>query len=76
MIVECPHEEHAVLVDGHYISLGRDTKGRLLAIITKGHPNAGDQKVEVCSAHVVKNRMEAADWFGKSLTEKPWLPRS
>ena len=76
MIVECPQEENAVKIDGHYISLGRDTKGRLLALITIGHPNAGDKHVVVCSVHVVKDRKEATDWFAKSLTEKPWLPRS
>lgn len=76
MIVECPKEGHATKIAGHYVSLGRAQDGRLLALITEGHPNAGDEKVTVCSVHVVQDRKEAAEWFAKELTEKPWLPRS
>jgi hypothetical protein len=75
MIVECPRENQSVLIGDYYISLGRDESGRLLAIVTKGHPNAGDNKVEVCDIEIVKNLEEAAEWFTKSLTEKPWIPR-
>jgi len=75
MIVEYPYEGQTVMIDDYYISLGRNDEGYLLAIITKGHPNAGDKNVEVCDVQVVNNRNEAAEWFAESLTEKPWLPR-
>lgn len=71
----CPKEGHATLVDGHYISLGRDSRGRLLAIITEGHPNAGDAETVVCSVHTVKDSLEATVWFAEQLIDKPWLPR-
>lgn len=68
----CPDENEAVLADGHYLSLGRDKKGRLLAIITKGHPGIGNGKTEVCDVEIVEDRKAAAAWFAESLVWKPW----
>lgn len=68
----CPDENQAVEVDGHTLSLGRDKKGRLLAIITIGHPSVGDGKTEICDVEVVGDRQAAAVWFAKALMWKPW----
>lgn len=70
----CPRENQATRWGEYVLSLGRDQKGRLLAIITKGHPDLGGN-TEVCDVEVVKDRTEAASWFGLALIERPWEPR-
>lgn len=71
----CPREDEATRYGEYFLSLGRDKKGRLLAIITKGHPNVSDQ-TEVCDITVVEDRECAAAWFGRALIEKPWEARN
>ena len=73
--LEASEERYRHLVDhGFAIIATHDEKGRLLAIITKGHPDIGGD-TEVCDVEVVKDRTEAASWFGLALIKRAWEPR-
>lgn len=46
--------------------------GKLLAIITQGHPQAGDKEVKVCSVNAVGSLEEASNWYDSEMRYKPW----
>lgn len=65
----------AVLSGKFILTVGRDTKGRLLAIITDGSKSDGDKDIIVLSVSIVKDTEEAKGWFKQQIEEMPWLKR-
>jgi hypothetical protein len=43
-----------------------------IAVISRGHPKAGDQNSTVLMVKVVKNAQEAKAWFKRMEIERPW----
>lgn len=63
--------------DTIYLTVGDDHKGNgMIAIITQGHPQLGDQKVTILSLTRVSSNEEAEAWYQKEMTEKPWETRN
>lgn len=60
----------------YYLTVGKEPKGRLLAIITQGHGQFGDQTIICCTLKIVKNVKEAKKWYKKMIIEKPWETRN
>ena len=56
------------------MTLGRDDKGRMLAIISRGgHPQRlGSGQCEVLDVEIVKSPKHAKRWFQQQLIAKPW----
>lgn len=77
--VSCPKVgESLQLPDGSttlYLTLGRTARGRLLAIISEGHPDI-DKECTILDVEAVQPRKQAAEWFTRSLAERPWQERS
>ena len=58
------------------LTVGRDKKGGLLAIISDGSPQLGDEEVTILSVKVVKNKKAAREWFKRMTVERPWEERN
>jgi len=59
-----------------YLTTDQNPNGKgLLAVITLGHPQRGDENVVVCSVEVVKNHKAAKQWYRRMLVERPWEER-
>lgn len=65
----------AILSGKFVLNIGRDTKGRLLAVITDGSQKDGDEEIIVLSVEIVKDSTEAQVWFQKQMEEMPWMQR-
>lgn len=59
----------------YYLTTGRDSYGRLLAVISLGSPQVGDATTTVCSVEIVKSQAEAKKWYRRMMKEKPWVTR-
>lgn len=59
-----------------YLTTGKDSKGRLLAIMSQGSPQHGDEHVTVLMMEVVKNQKTARQWFRQMCVERPWESRN
>jgi hypothetical protein len=46
-----------------------------IAVISRGHPKAGDRTYAVLTVKVVKNEQEAKAWFKRMKIERPWEER-
>jgi hypothetical protein len=63
--------------DRFYLTVGDDPHGRgLLAIISFGSPQYGDENVTVLTLEVVKNMKAAKRWYKRMLIEQPWEARN
>lgn len=64
--------------DRYYLTTDDDPKGRgLIAIITLGSPQAGDEHCTVCTLEVgFATQKEAEAWFKRMLVEQPWNERN
>lgn len=60
----------------HYLTTGRDSQGRLIAICSLGSPQRGDRNVTVLDVEIVRDQAEARAWFERVLVERPWEARS
>ena len=59
-----------------YMTVGRDTQDRLLAIISTGdNPKAKNAKITVLDVKHVENEDEAKIWFAESKINRPWETR-
>lgn len=59
-----------------YLTVGNDPNGRLIAIISLGQPQFGDDHCTVLSLEVVKNMKEAKRWYKRMKVERPWETRN
>lgn len=60
----------------HYLSVGPDSKGRgLLAVISQGSLQKGDQDVLICDVKIVADMDEARAWYHQMMIERPWEQR-
>lgn len=60
-----------------YLTVDDDPDGDgMIAILTQGHPNRGDEEVIVCNVKRVQTRDEADAWFKRQCVERPWEVRS
>ena len=59
------------------LTYGRDSKGRKMAVLTRGgHPQIDDSRTcEVLSVELCKTLAEAKAWRRKMLAERPWETR-
>lgn len=63
--------------DRYYLTTGKNPNGKgLLAIISLGSTQLGDENVTVCDLEVVKNMKEAKAWFKRAMAERLWEPRN
>jgi len=58
-----------------YLTFGKDSQGRKIAIMSLGSPQHGDEMVTVLTLEVVKSTKEAKAWFKRMLVERPWETR-
>lgn len=59
-----------------YLTVGDDPHGRgLLAIVSEGHPRAGDGKCVLLTLEVVPSMKAAKRWFKQMKVERPWETR-
>ena len=62
--------------DRMYLTVGDNPNGGgLLAIVSLGQPQFGDERCTVLTLEVVKNMKEAKQWFRRMKIERPWEPR-
>lgn len=54
---------------------GHPRHGELLAVISLGHPQLGDEEIMVCTVKIVKDRAAADAWYAQQMVEKPWRQR-
>lgn len=60
-----------------YLTVGLDPRGRgLVAIVTMGQPQLGDENVNVLSLEIVKTEAEAKAWFEQVKIDRPWETRN
>ena len=60
-----------------YLTVGDNPKGKgLLAVVSLGSPQRGDEKVMVCTFEVVPNMKAAKKWYRRMLVERPWEMRN
>lgn len=60
-----------------YLTVGKNPKGDgLLAIMSEGQPQMGDEKCTVLTLEVVKDMEEARTWFERMKVERPWEERN
>ena len=59
------------------LTVGRDSQGRMLAIIsTGGHPQINPEvQTTILTVEIVKNMKEAKAWFKQQSLERPWETR-
>lgn len=60
--------------DTLYLTVG-PKDGRLLAVITRGCVQRGDQDVDVLSLDLFDTQAQAQGWFKKMKSERPWETR-
>lgn len=60
---------------GLYLTIGRDSKGRLLALCSDGSPQRGHDDAIILSVEVVENEAAADAWFMRMQLERPWETR-
>jgi hypothetical protein len=57
----------------YYLTCGPNPKGRgILAIISKGSPQRGDQDVVICDLEICKNMKAAKKWYARQMKTRPW----
>lgn len=63
--------------DTIYLTIDDDPKGRgLVAIMTQGHPQLGDNHITVLTLEVGFKTVKAArKWFKRMKVERPWETR-
>lgn len=60
-----------------YLTVDKNPKGDgLLAIMSEGQPQMGDEKCTVLTLEVVKDMEEARTWFERMKVERPWEERN
>lgn len=61
--------------DTYYLTTDKHPreKGKLVAVISRGHPQCGDKTVVVCDVTTVNNRHEAKEWYKRQMELLPWL---
>jgi len=47
----------------------------LIAVITQGHPRAGDANCTVLTLEIVEDMAAAERWYERMKVEKPWESR-
>lgn len=63
--------------DEMYLTIDRDKEaGGYIAVITRGHPQRGDEECTVLSVERVKDRKEAEAWYMRMKIEQPWNERN
>ena len=59
-----------------YMTVGKNPRGEgLVAVLTQGSPQRGDEHITVLTVTVVSSNAEAHVWYEKMLREKPWETR-
>jgi hypothetical protein len=59
-----------------YLTVEPDPEsGTLIAIISQGHPQRGDEEVTVCDVRRVQPYSGAEAWFKKQCITRPWEKR-
>lgn len=60
-----------------YLTVGRESRGRrrLLAVISDGSPQYGDNDITVLNVEIVQSQKEAEEWFERMKSERPWETR-
>ena len=48
----------------------------LLAVISLGSPQRGDESVTVCTVEIVPNIKSAKRWYRRMMIERPWEQRN
>lgn len=62
--------------DTMYLTVDRDReKGGMIAVITRGQPQLGDESVVILSVERFKNMKEAKTWYRRMRVERPWEAR-
>lgn len=57
----------------YYLTCGNDPKGRgILAIISLGSPQRGDEEVTVCDVEVFPSKKAAKKWYRRQMKARPW----
>lgn len=63
--------------DTIYLTVGDNPKGiGLLAIISRGQPQLGDDHCTLLTLEVVKNMKAAKAWYRRMKIERPWEARN
>ena len=63
--------------DRIYLTVDKNPKGNgLLAVISQGQPQLGDDDVVVLDVTTVKNMKAARKWYKRMLIERPWELRN
>ena len=62
--------------DRIYLTVGPAPDGDLLAIISQGTPQRGDETCTVLEIKSVVSSSEAKTWFNRMLVEHPWEVRN
>lgn len=63
--------------DQYYLTTNPDPEhpGKLISVISLGHPQLGDKNVEVLDVGRFKDQRSADRWFKKQMKLKPWETR-
>ena len=62
--------------DRMYLSVDENPDGPgLIAVITQGHPRAGDANCTVLTLEIVEDMAAAERWYERMKVEKPWESR-
>lgn len=57
----------------YYLTCGSDPHGRgILAIISLGSPQRGDDEITVCDMEVCKSMKAAKKWYRRQMKTRPW----
>jgi hypothetical protein len=62
---------------GLYLTTGPDKEGRgLLALISDGSPQWGDEEITVLDVEIFQSIEEAREWFAEMQILQPWNRRA
>jgi hypothetical protein len=63
--------------DRIYLTVDSNPNGPgLIAVISQGSPQFGDEHVTVLDVELVRNMKAAKAWYRRRRIEQPWQPRS
>jgi hypothetical protein len=66
-----------VAEDKIYVTIDKNPRGPgVLAVISQGQPQLGDQEVTILTFEVLPNRKAAKQWFRRMKVERPWEIRN
>lgn len=57
---------------GLYLTVGKASDGRTVAICSDGSPQRGHTSVMVLTVEIVGSTDQASEWFNRMAIEKPW----